>query len=161
MTAEKITLYHPYRPLFSGVWFLFAVLLLLGFFQGQSILIFALGTLSFVMTLYTLFAQTEIIVDLVENKELRVQKRPINLRQRTLSLDKIEIFTTSANRLRLDEDEAQLGYHLTRPVSYEIEAVLKNGRALLLAEAHTEEKARHAVAQLNALLLTDVPSSPH
>ena len=157
MEDVKITLSHPYRPLFTAVWLLFAVLFILGYAQGQSLLILVLGVLCLLMAPYTFWAQTEIIAG---SAVITVQKRPINLRTRTISLAKIETFTTNANRRQLEDDDEQMGYHQTRPTAYDIEAVLKTGRALLLAEAHTEEAALTAVAQLQ-MILTHAPSSPH
>ena len=158
MMATKITFSHPYRLLFCGVWLLFAILLVTGFIQGQTVLILGLGILCLFMAVYSFFSQTDIVVDMDQKPELHVFKRPISLRQRTLPLHKIETFTTTANRFVQDEENEPFQYRRTRPVSYEIEVVLKNGRTGLLAEAHTEEDALNAVAQLNKIL-ADVPSS--
>ena len=152
MTAEKITLTHPYRLAYVAAWMLFSVLLIWGYAQGQSFFILILGILAGLAAVYTFYAATQLQLQQLPEPAVIVLHQPLPMRPRTFPLNNIASFSTNANRPQLADDDEHMGYHRTRPIAYQIFAEFKNGRSRFLAEAHTEATALDTVKQLNQQL---------
>ncbi len=154
MKPEIILLTHPYRYFFAAAWTLFGGLFLLGFAQGQSFFTLVLGIFCLLAAVYSATAATEISITPTPEPHLQLRQRPISLRTKQRNLKDISGFATNANRPPLDEDDERLGYHHTRPIAYDIELILANGRRYPFTQAHTEESAKQTTAQLNRTLKT-------